>query len=142
MIIHGSCVAVRGAGLLLLGRSGAGKSDLALRLIDRGAVLVADDRVALTATDGALLASPPPRIAGLLEVRGVGILSLPFLTDVPLRLALDLDSPPERMPAAPPDWPRRWFGDRDLPVLGFDPGPPSAALKAELALVELGRHGR
>jgi hypothetical protein len=65
------------AGVLLLGASGSGKSDLALRLIERGAQLVSDDRTELFLEDGALWASPPPSIAGLLEVRGVGILKLP-----------------------------------------------------------------
>ena len=82
--IHASCVVLRGAGdafgapgdcgILLLGESGAGKSDVALRLIAQAAQLVADDRVVLFTRDGVLFAKPPKTLAGLIEVRGVGIL--------------------------------------------------------------------
>lgn len=95
--IHASCVVLAGyaqafgapedAGVLLLGESGAGKSDLALRLIERGAALVADDRVDLAARDGALVASPPKNLAGLLEVRGLGIVERPFRPEARIALA-------------------------------------------------------
>ncbi|MDA0997086.1 MAG: aldolase [Proteobacteria bacterium] len=71
--VHASCVAIAGQGVLIRGPSGAGKSDLALRLIDEGGFLVADDRVDLAAADGVLTARPPEALAGLIEVRGVGI---------------------------------------------------------------------
>ncbi|RMF16145.1 MAG: serine kinase, partial [Alphaproteobacteria bacterium] len=75
-LVHASCVAWHGRGILLRGPSGAGKSALALRLIEAGALLVADDYVVLDAqsTPDRLLAAPPPRIAGLIEVRGLGLL--------------------------------------------------------------------
>lgn len=88
--IHATCIAINGQGVLLLGASGAGKSDLALRLIDGGAMLVADDYVDIRAENGALIANPPERIAGLLEVRGVGIFTLPYATNIPLALAIQL----------------------------------------------------
>src|SRR6516162_9304950 len=75
MQIHASCAARDGAGVLLLGPPGSGKSDLALRLLDCGFMLVADDRVEV---EGGV-ARPPPALAGLLEVRGLGILRLPYL---------------------------------------------------------------
>lgn len=86
--------------MLLLGDSGAGKSDLALRLIDSGAMLVADDRVNLVAVAGQLLASAPESIAGKIELRGVGILTLPHLQNIPLKLAVSLDKSrtQERLP--------------------------------------------
>ena len=86
--------------MLLRGAPGAGKSDLALRLIEGGAQLVADDQVALTSSGGALLAAPPARIAGLLEVRGIGIVSMEFMPQCPVRLVVDLAAPHaiERMP--------------------------------------------
>ena len=102
VLIHASCVALEGKGVLLRGVPGAGKSDLALRLIEGGAALVADDQVALTSSGEALLAAPPARIAGLLEVRGIGILSMDFVTQCPVHLVVDLVQPNaiERMPKA------------------------------------------
>ncbi|HEY5338136.1 MAG TPA: HPr kinase/phosphatase C-terminal domain-containing protein [Rhizomicrobium sp.] len=98
--IHASCVvlggaaaafgAPRNAGILLLGESGAGKSDLALRLIERGAQLVADDRVDLFVTDGILMARAPASLAGLIEARGVGIVALPFAAQARIVLAVEL----------------------------------------------------
>ncbi len=88
--IHASCVEIDGVGVLLRGPSGAGKSDLALRLIDGGAQLVADDRVALTAVDGGLVASAPESLGGLLEVRGLGIKRYPAADAARIGLVIDL----------------------------------------------------
>jgi serine kinase of HPr protein (carbohydrate metabolism regulator) len=90
MQLHATCVDIGGTGLLLRGPSGSGKSDLALRLIDGGARLVADDRVILEEVAGRLMASGPRRLAGLLEVRGVGILPVPHSERVELGLIVDL----------------------------------------------------
>ncbi len=90
MLMHATCVEVAGKGILLLGDSGSGKSDLALRLIDSGAVLVADDQVEVFFEAGQLWASPAPRLAGLIEARCVGILTLPYKEKSPLVLALQL----------------------------------------------------
>ena len=102
VLIHASCVALGGKGVLLRGVPGAGKSDLALRLIESGAALVADDQVALTSSGEILLAASPARIAGLLEVRGIGIVSMDFVTQCPVHLVVDLVQPDtvERMPEA------------------------------------------
>ena len=97
--IHATCVAIDGAGVLLLGPSGCGKSDLALRLLNPGGCdatvhrLVSDDRVELTKAEGRLFASPPATIAGRLEVRGVGIIMVPHVWNVELYLAVELVSP-------------------------------------------------
>lgn len=103
--VHGSCVAVGEVGLLIRGPSGAGKSMLALRLIlDPPRVLppaelVADDRVLLAAEAGALIARPPPELAGLMEVRGLGIRRIPHRPSVALRHVVDLMAPDAaRMP--------------------------------------------
>ncbi len=109
--------------MLLLGPSGAGKSDLALRLIGRGFVLVADDRVDLEG----VTASPPAPLAGLMEVRGVGIVRMPHEAPVPVVLALDLALAPERMPAP------RVHPGTGVTLLALDPFAASAPDKAALA---------
>ncbi len=93
MQIHASCAAREGHGVLLLGPSGSGKSDLLLRLLDRGFALVADDRVDLTAG----VASAPAALAGLLEVRGLGVVHLPYVACAQVALAVELGMG-ERMP--------------------------------------------
>ena len=100
ILVHASCVSVGGRGVLLCGPSGAGKSDLALRLIDAGGVLVSDDQVALRPAEGRVTASAPDALAGLLEVRGLGIVRMPRCDAVSLALVADLDPALaiERMP--------------------------------------------
>jgi len=98
--LHATCIALDGTGVLLTGRSGAGKSDLALRAIDAGAVLVADDQVELRRAGGVLTARAPAILAGLLEVRGVGLIRLPYQADAPLGLVAEL-VPPEQVPRLP-----------------------------------------
>jgi HPr kinase/phosphorylase len=97
--LHGSAVAFAGRGVLILGGSGTGKSALALALVGRGAALVADDRVDLERRGGALIASAPAALAGLIEVRGIGLLRLPAAPEAVVTLAVDLGRPPAaRMP--------------------------------------------
>lgn len=88
--VHASCVAIEGTGILLRGPSGSGKSDLALRLVDDGAQLVADDRTDLTCSDGIVWAAAPVEIAGLIEVRGVGVLRHDAVDGIGLGLVVDL----------------------------------------------------
>jgi HPr kinase/phosphorylase len=96
MILHASAVAMGGKGLLILGKSGSGKSGLALRLISLGASLVSDDQVSLElSSEGGLIARAPNRISELIEARGVGILRVDSVEEAPLVLAVDLDTPPE-----------------------------------------------
>lgn len=130
--VHATCVAIGGAGVLIRGGSGSGKSDLALRLIDRGAMLVADDYVALANRDGVLIASPPPTIAGRIEVRGIGIVAVPFRAEAPVALAIRLGSE-ERLPEPATE---TWQGVR-IPLVMIDPHPASAPIKVELALAPL-----
>ena len=87
---HGTVVDVAGAGVLLRGPSGSGKSDLALRLIDRGATLVADDQFLTRPSRRGLVAFSPEALYGLLEVRGLGILSIPAIKSTILRLVVDI----------------------------------------------------
>ncbi|HIJ37705.1 MAG TPA: serine/threonine protein kinase [Rhodospirillaceae bacterium] len=132
LLVHGTCVVVAGRGVLIRGTSGSGKSDLALRLIDAGARLVADDQVEIEQEDDRLLASPPSPIAGLLEVRGLGIVSLDHQAPVPLALVVDLvkGEEIERMPA---DETVELAG-RQLRRLALDPREASAVAKVRLAI--------
>ena len=100
LLQHATAVAIAGEAVLLRGPSGCGKSDLALRLIDGGARLVADDQTLLRRAGERLVASAPPAIAGLLEVRGVGIVKLDALAEAPLLFVAELGAAAaiERMP--------------------------------------------
>lgn len=99
LILHGSCVAVEGRGVLIVGPSGAGKSSLALALMALGAELVADDRTEVRPENGELLVSCPPAIKDLIEARGIGILRAQAVTCATLVMAVDLgQSEPERLP--------------------------------------------
>lgn len=132
-LVHATSVALGGQGLLLLGPSGSGKSDLALRLIDGGAVLISDDQVDIAHEDGRLVASPPPPIAGLIEARGIGLLRLPYRTKVPLVLAVELVAKAliERLPD-----PAAWTCDGgQLPLLRLAPFEASTPAKLRLALM-------
>ncbi len=88
--LHASCVAIGSTGVLIRGPSGSGKSDLALRLIDDGAMLVADDQVHLESVSGELIASPHNALAGKIEIRGCGIIDLPYRKTVAIGLVIDL----------------------------------------------------
>lgn len=88
--LHASCVAIGGKGVLLLGKSGSGKSDLALRLIDSGAKLVADDRVEIKAIGKKLIATAPAKTKDKLEIRGVGIIKISAKDKIELALAVSL----------------------------------------------------
>ena len=90
LLLHATCVAVEGRGVLITGPSGAGKSALALQLLALGARLVADDRVALSPRDGALWAACPPAIRGMIEARGVGLLNADPLDGAEVVLAVDM----------------------------------------------------
>ncbi|MFW6076396.1 MAG: HPr kinase/phosphorylase [Hyphomicrobiales bacterium] len=147
-LLHGTCVVVGGCGVLILGPPGSGKSDLALRLIDqpgRGigadtmtARLVADDQVAITRHDERLFAAPPPRLAGLIEVRGLGVVRTDHAPDAELRLAvrLTVTSRIERLPEA---------GDNlvllgvSLPQIDIDASAASASARLRAAVIEISR---
>ena len=134
MTLHATAIAIGGRAVLLSGPPGSGKSDLALRLIDRGAMLIADDRVELSVVAGRLLASPPASIAGLIEVRGVGIVAMPYAAVVPVALVVDLAAPPDRFP----DPATRELLGVAIPLVALAAAEASAALKIERALTALG----
>ena len=121
-MMHASAVSRQGAGVLLMGPPGAGKSDMVLRLTRHGFDMIADDQVRL---DG-LWASAPAALAGLLEVRGLGVLRLPYVAAA-LVLVVQLGRG-ERLPEA------ESFPDLDLPLIHVDAGASSAHLRVALAL--------
>jgi HPr kinase/phosphorylase len=123
MQIHASCAAREGYGVLLLGPSGAGKSDLLLRLLDYGFGLVADDQVCIESG----FASAPAALAGLLEVRGLGIFRLPFVHRVPLVLIIELATG-LRMPSP------AQHSELRLPLVLIDPALCSAPARVALSL--------
>ena len=129
--IHASCVAIAGRGVLIAGPSGSGKSDLALRLLDRGAVLVSDDYTIVEAAGGRLLASAPESIAGRIEVRGVGILERPFTAELPVALFIDLAGTPERLPEPQ----HRTIAETPIPSIALAALEASAPIKVEAALL-------
>jgi serine kinase of HPr protein (carbohydrate metabolism regulator) len=129
--IHASSVAIGGRAVLISGRSGSGKSDLALRLIDRGGTLVSDDYTLVRRVSGRLLASAPPTIAGKIEVRGIGIVELPAAADVPVCLFVDLDRPVQRLPELDE---KRVIAGVQVPTIGLAALEASAPIKLEQAL--------
>ncbi len=130
-ILHATAVAIDGHGVLITGPSGSGKSDLALRLIDRGAKLVSDDAVAINLVDGKLMLATAPNIEGKIEVRGIGICDVDTVSLMPLRLVVDLCSDVERMP---PSCRTTHIRSYDIPYFALVPFEPSAAIKLEYAL--------
>lgn len=133
--IHASCVAIGAKGVLILGESGAGKSDLALRLMDDGAKLVADDRTELYTAKGRLMARAPASIAGLVEVRGLGIVARPFRKNVSLALVVQLGEP-ARFPDPAFYLPPKGLGAvKPPPMIILDGRTPSAPAKVRLALM-------
>lgn len=130
ILVHATAVALAGSAVLLRGSPGAGKSDLALRLIDGGASLVADDQVTLRRAGTRILASPPPTIAGLIEVRGLGILRLDWC-EAPLGLIVDLVA--EEAIARLPEAASETVLGLAVPRLAVAPFAASAAAKLRLA---------
>ena len=128
MHMHASCAARDGIGVLLIGPAGTGKSDLLLRLLGLGFTLVADDQVEIQGTQ----AWPPERLAGLMEVRGLGIVRLPYAAPVRVALAVELTTtamgPPDRMPG-----PRR-EPRLGVPLVQVDARAASAPQRVVMAL--------
>ena len=134
--LHASCVVKDGRAILIAGRSGTGKSDLALRLIDRGAQLVSDDYTVVRRTkSGQLLARAPANIEGKIEVRGIGVVAMGHSSDVPVALVIDLDLGVERMPERRD--PVRIAGVA-VPVVTVNALEASAPVKVEVALEHFG----
>jgi len=141
-LVNGTAVAWRGEGILILGPSGSGKSDLTLRLLDSGATLIADDLVEMRRAGDVLLLSFPPEgpadLKGKMEVKGLGIMSVAVaLPEIPLALVVK-STPPAEVELIPESLESEWLG---LPVatIGIPLLEPSAPAKVRLALAKLTR---
>lgn len=132
--VHASTVSIGGRAVLISGRPGSGKSDLALRLIDRGAVLVSDDYTIITRSGKRLLASAPETIRGRIEIRGVGLVEMPHETAVPVALVVEIDEPVPRMPEAGRT---RLIANIAVPLFALAPHEASAPIKVEQVLKTL-----
>ena len=133
--LHATSVARNGRAVLLLGPSGSGKSDLALRLLDHGFALVSDDRTLVRREGERLIASAPDSIRGKIEVRGLGIVDLPAAGDSPVALAVALSGD---IPRLPDEARERVFLGMAIPLIEVDAMTASAAAKVSLALDHFG----
>ena len=133
--LHASTVARDGRAVLISGPSGSGKSDLALRMLDRGFTLVSDDRTIIRKEGERLLASAPGTIKGKLEVRGVGIVEMESLDNVPVAMVVELRSDIERFPD---DGRERLILGTAIPLISVDATTASAPSKVAVALDRLG----
>ena len=133
--VHASTVAIEGRAVLITGPSGSGKSDLTLRLLDRGFTLISDDQTVVRLDGGRLFASPPPTIAGKLEIRGIGIVDIEHDSDLPVALLVELMSDIQRLPD---DARERPVLGVNLPLISIDAMAASAPSKVALALDRMG----
>lgn len=134
VFVHATAVAIDRVGALLLGPSGSGKSDLALRVLEAGGRLIADDQVVLSRVGEKLIANAPTTLAGRIEARGIGILSLggaQLWRKMPVRLAVEL-VPPDRVERLPEPATREFLGFA-LPLIRLAPFEVSAIAKLRLA---------
>jgi serine kinase of HPr protein (carbohydrate metabolism regulator) len=132
--VHASSVSIDGNAVLITGRSGSGKSDLTLRLLDRGATLISDDYTIVTRAHGQLTASAPETIAGKIEVRGVGLVNWTCGSPAPVVLMVVLDAPVPRMPD---EVTKRTIAGVEVPVFALSGLEPSAPIKVELLVRQL-----
>jgi serine kinase of HPr protein (carbohydrate metabolism regulator) len=134
--LHASTVAKNGRAVLLTGPSGSGKSDLALRLLDRGFTLVSDDQTIVRKDGDRLVASAPPNIAGKLEIRGIGIVDVERVDNVAIALIVELTN--SQIQRLPDDSRERPILGVKLPLVTIDALTASAPSKVALALDRMG----
>jgi serine kinase of HPr protein (carbohydrate metabolism regulator) len=135
LIVHATTIDLCGLGVLILGASGSGKSDLALRLICEGALLVADDQTSVDIVGIRLIAQAPQKILGLIEVRGIGLVRAPVKRRTALKLAVTLtESEIERMPL-PRFWALPGQPEPKIPLISLWAFESSTTAKVRQALV-------
>lgn len=131
---HGTTVEVKGKAVLILGKPGMGKSSLALQLIDRGGLLVADDQTFLSPENGVIFARAPATLRGCMEVRGVGICTFPYTEKSRLALCVEIcdENAPERLPES------LFFEyyEVKIPFLKLIKNDPLGAIKVELKVCQ------
>ena len=137
-LVHGTAVAINGYGVLITGQAGSGKSDLALRLIDRCALLIADDSVNVMLDGDEAVLSCMPNIEGKMEVRNLGILDFDTVTSAPLTLCVVLDKDAKRYPD---ENSTIEIAGANVHKILLNPFETSAAIKVELALDGVKGHG-
>lgn len=133
--LHASAIAKEGRAVLITGPSGSGKSDLSLRLLDRGFTLVSDDQTIIRKDGSRLIASAPPTIAGKLEIRGIGIVEMERVDNVPVALIVELTGDIQRLPD---DSRQRPILGVMLPLVTIDAMTASAPSKVAIALDRMG----
>lgn len=133
--LHASCVAADGRAVLIVGASGSGKSDLALRMLDRGFTLVSDDRTIVRRDGAKLIASAPATIRGKLEIRGIGIVEMESVDDMPVSLVVELTADMQRLPD---DSRERLILGAGIPLVNINAMTASAPSKVAVALDRLG----
>jgi HPr kinase/phosphorylase len=131
---HATAICIDGQGVAIVGKSGSGKSDLALRLIDRGATLICDDYVVISEIENKLMLTPASNITGKIEIRGLGIIRIPYVDSAPLRLYVNLDMTPERHPDL---WQTIPLNGYHVPMIAVSPFATSAPILIEMAIQKL-----
>jgi HPr kinase/phosphorylase len=139
LLFHATAVAIDNSAVLLRGPSGSGKSDLALRLIDAGGRLVADDQSELWRDGDAVMVRSPATIAGLIEVRGLGILRIGSLPSARLAMIVDLVAP-QHVERLPEPCSETIFGIA-IPLVALAPFEASAPAKVRFALAAITGQG-
>lgn len=130
LCLHATSILLDKGGVLISGQPGSGKSSLALQLMDRGAVLISDDQTIITCSKDQLILSPPSSLKGLIEVRGVGICSFPYVEKAPLILCVELSEEDDLERLPDPSF-VEYYGIK-VPVLRLIKKDPLGMIKVEL----------
>jgi len=131
--VHATSVAIDGYGVIIIGPSGAGKTDLAIRLIDRGACLISDDRTILSRANNVVTLNPPEKTAGQIELHSLGIYLVQFISNIELKMIVELVNQAERYPM---DSQIEKILDIQIPKIKLNAQSASAPIKVEMALHE------